>query len=74
LADRGLELYPENGFSNTVTAFYVPDGATFTDIYNIMLSEHNILIAGSFGFLKDKVIRIGHMGKLLPLWTRHLKN
>jgi len=50
LADRGLELYPENGFSNTVTAFYVPDGATFTDIYNIMLSEHNILIAGSFGF------------------------
>lgn len=63
LADRGLELYPENGFSNTVTAFYVPDGATFTDIYNIMLSEHNILIAGSFGFLKDKVIRIGHMGE-----------
>ncbi|GAE89647.1 pyridoxal-phosphate-dependent aminotransferase family protein [Acetivibrio straminisolvens] len=63
LVNSGLELYPKNGFSNTVTAFYVPQGTTFADIYDMMLKEHNILIAGSFGFLKDKVIRIGHMGE-----------
>ncbi|HHV30003.1 pyridoxal-phosphate-dependent aminotransferase family protein [Acetivibrio mesophilus] len=63
LVNSGLELYPKNGFSNTVTTFFVPHGTTFGDIYNMMLNEHNILIGGSFGFLKDKVIRIGHMGE-----------
>ncbi|HOM03202.1 MAG TPA: alanine--glyoxylate aminotransferase family protein [Acetivibrio sp.] len=63
LVNSGLELYPINGFSNTVTTFYVPKGTTFADISNMMLNEHNILIAGAFGFLKDRVIRIGHMGE-----------
>ncbi|WZL74554.1 alanine--glyoxylate aminotransferase family protein [Clostridiaceae bacterium 35-E11] len=59
----GLTLYAEDGFSNTVTTFYVPEGTSFKEVYNIMLHEHNILIAGAFGFLQDKVIRIGHMGE-----------
>lgn len=28
-----------------------------------MLNHHNILIAGAFDHLKDKVFRIGHMGE-----------
>ena len=28
-----------------------------------MVGEHNIMIAGAFDYLKDKVIRIGHMGE-----------
>lgn len=59
----GLQLYPRSGFSNTVTAVHVPQGVTFPAIYETMLQKHNILIAGSFGFLENKVIRIGHMGE-----------
>jgi len=62
-ANAGLELYPLDGFSNTVTTVLVPDGVQFKDIYDAMLNEHNILIAGAFSHLKDKVFRIGHMGE-----------
>lgn len=58
-----LELYPLDGYSNTVTTMLVPEGVSFKDIYNSMIEEHNIMIAGAFDFLKDKVIRIGHMGE-----------
>jgi aspartate aminotransferase-like enzyme len=63
IINSGLELYPLEGFSNTVTAILVPEGVAFRDIFNYMLEEHNILIAGAFDYLEDKVIRIGHMGE-----------
>ncbi len=63
LLDGGLDLYPTDGFSNTVTTINIPENLEFQDIYQTLLKEHNILIAGAFGFLKDKVIRIGHMGE-----------
>jgi len=63
LMEAGLELYPINGYSNTVTTVLVPEGITFEQIYTHMLEEHNIMIAGAFDFLKDKVFRIGHMGE-----------
>lgn len=59
----GLKLYPKEGFSNTVTTFMVPEGIEFKALYEEMLREHEIIIAGAFGFLKDKVVRIGHMGE-----------
>ncbi len=63
LTNSGLELYPLDGFSNTVTSVLIPDDLKFSDIYNHMLNHHNILIAGAFDHLKDKVFRIGHMGE-----------
>jgi aspartate aminotransferase-like enzyme len=63
LQSAGLQLYPLTGFSNTVTALQVPQGVHFPELYETMLQKHNILIAGSFGFLENKVIRIGHMGE-----------
>jgi len=63
LVSGGLELYPLDGFSNTVTTIKIPQGITYQDIYDQMLKEHNIMITGAFGFLQDKVIRIGHMGE-----------
>lgn len=62
LIEVGLKLYPKGGFSNTVTTVMVPQGIDFNTIYNEMLAGHNIMIAGAFGFLKDRVFRIGHMG------------
>jgi len=63
LVSGGLELYPLDGFSNTVTTINIPKGVSYQDIYDQMLKDHNIMITGAFGFLKDKVIRIGHMGE-----------
>ncbi|MEW9124395.1 MAG: alanine--glyoxylate aminotransferase family protein [Thermotaleaceae bacterium] len=59
----GLEMYPQEGFSNTVTTVIVPEGISFHEVYEKMYKEHQILIAGAFDFLKDKVFRIGHMGE-----------
>jgi len=59
----GLELYAQDGFSNTVTTVIVPRGISFADLFGDMMSEHNIMIAGAFDYLKDKVFRIGHMGE-----------
>lgn len=63
LLDAGLELYPVKGYSNTVTTVKVPDNISFNELYDDMLKNHNIMIGGAFGYLKDKVFRIGHMGE-----------
>ncbi len=62
LVKSGLQLYGENGFSNTVTVFKVPDGVTAEQIIEMMKADYNILLAGSFDVLAGEVIRIGHMG------------
>lgn len=63
LVSSGLELYPLSSYSNTVTSVIVPVKTNLKDIFDTMLNEHNILIAGAFDVLKDKVFRIGHMGE-----------
>ncbi len=62
LTEAGLKLHLQSGFSNTVTVFDVPPGTAAQEILDVMRTEHNILLAGSFGSLSGKVIRIGHMG------------
>jgi len=59
----GLKLFPENCHSNTVTAIQQPENVDFGKLFSYMKETHKILIAGAFGPLKDKVIRIGHMGE-----------
>lgn len=63
IINSGLSLYPKDSFSNTLTAVNVPDEITFEKIYNQMLRDYNIMSGSSFGYLKDKIIRIGHMGE-----------
>lgn len=63
LESAGLELYAADSHSNTVTAIVLPDGMNFEKVFKAMLEEHGIMIAGSLGYLKGKVIRIGHMGE-----------
>lgn len=62
LIRSGLHLYAENGYSNTVTVFTIPDGVTAEQILKRMRAEHNIMLAGSFDVMAGEVIRIGHMG------------
>jgi aspartate aminotransferase-like enzyme len=63
LLEAGFELYPKSGHSNTVTTVKVPEGISFEELYNTLLEEHQVMIAGAFDFLKDQVFRIGHMGE-----------
>lgn len=59
----GLNLYIEEGYSNTVTVIEVPKGINDKELLKHMVDEFNVFIAGSFGYLQGKVIRIGHMGE-----------
>ncbi|MBC2855869.1 alanine--glyoxylate aminotransferase family protein [Cetobacterium sp. 2A] len=63
LKDMGIELYLNDSFSPTVTAFLVPEGYDAQEIINHMKNKYKILIANSYGPLKNKVLRIGHMGE-----------
>lgn len=58
----GLKLYAENGYSDTVTVFLVPEGVTAECILENMRKDYNIMLAGSFDVFAGEVIRIGHMG------------
>ncbi len=63
LKECGLELLSKDCHSNTVSTVLVPDGINYKDLFNKLYSEHNIIIAGGFDFLQDKIFRIGHMGE-----------
>ena len=59
----GLKLYLEEGFSPTVTAFLTPKECTSIEIIEHLKTKYGVLIASSYGPLKDIVLRIGHMGE-----------
>ena len=59
----GLSLYIEEGYSSTVTVIELPKGINDKALLKHMVDDFNVFIAGSFGYLQGKVIRIGHMGE-----------
>ena len=63
LMDMGLELYLKDGYSPTVTAFYVPEGYDVEEIYSHMKDKYEVMLAKSYGDLHKNVLRIGHMGE-----------
>lgn len=63
LTKGGLELHLTADYANTVSIFNVPDSLESDAILDRMRDHHGILIAGCFGDLAGKVIRIGHMGE-----------
>ncbi len=54
---------PKECSSPTVTTIILENNITTNDIVNYIKNKYNILISGSFGFLSNKAIRIGHMGE-----------
>jgi aspartate aminotransferase-like enzyme len=63
IRNSGLELYPFSGYSNTVTSVLVPDNIIFNELFNLIIKDSNVMIAGAFDVLENKVFRIGHMGE-----------
>jgi aspartate aminotransferase-like enzyme len=63
IAGLGLRLLPcESIASNTVTAFYPPEGLSARQIVDRLKREHSITVAGGQGHMADAIMRIGHMG------------
>ena len=64
LAELGLSLLAEEVWaSNAVTAFHPPRGVDAERFRDKIREEYGVIIAGSWGRLRGKVLRIGHMGK-----------
>ncbi|WP_425447537.1 pyridoxal-phosphate-dependent aminotransferase family protein [Dethiothermospora halolimnae] len=63
IINSGLELYPNGGYSNTLTALCVPKGLDDKKIRKHLVDKYKIMIAGAFAALDGKVLRIGHMGE-----------
>ena len=61
--DYGLNLYLEEGYSNTVTAVEIPPNIGAKNLTNYLLEEYNFVLSTSLGEYSDKLIRIGHMGE-----------
>ncbi|HWQ17017.1 MAG: alanine--glyoxylate aminotransferase family protein [Sulfolobales archaeon] len=64
LEAAGLKPYPvsREHSSPTVTAIEIPTGVDEARLREIMWNKYGVMIAGSWGKLAGKVIRIGHMG------------
>jgi aspartate aminotransferase-like enzyme len=58
----GLEIFPRDLLSESVSAVSVPDGIDGKAIPRLMQGEQGITIAGGQGHLTGKIFRIGHMG------------
>ncbi len=61
----GLELWAESEEIATAccTAVTVPDGVTDAAIIDTMRSRYGVMIAGGYGELTGKLVRLGHMGQ-----------
>jgi aspartate aminotransferase-like enzyme len=59
----GLKLLPkEEHSSETVTAFWPPDGVAVNAVLDAMRVKHGVVVAGGVGKLAGKIIRFGHLG------------
>jgi len=48
--------------SDTVTAFWLPDGVDPRDLRRRLRDEHDVVLAGGQDDLAGKILRIGHLG------------
>jgi len=60
----GLRPYPASieDSSPTVTAIEVPKGVDEVKLREVAWGKYGVMIAGSWGRLQGKVVRVGHMG------------
>ncbi len=63
----GLRLLADEAYaSNTVTAFYPPEGTSAPEVIDRLNDDHGITVTGGQGKLASEIIRVGQMG-----WVNH---
>lgn len=63
VVEYGLELFSENGYSNTVTVVKIPRSIGALKVKDYILEKYDGIITTSLKPYTDEVIRIGHMGE-----------
>lgn len=63
LQQFGLELFLENGYSNTVTGVKIPESIGALNLVDYMNKHYNTIMTTSLGEYKETILRIGHMGE-----------
>ncbi|KPI48059.1 pyridoxal-phosphate-dependent aminotransferase family protein [Clostridioides difficile] len=63
IEEYGLELFLEEGYSNTVTAIKIPESIGALKLTKYMFKNYNTLVATSLNQYMDTILRIGHMGE-----------
>lgn len=63
IKEYGLELFLNDGYSNTVTAVKIPEYIGALKLKSHMLSKYNTLIITSLKPYDNEILRIGHMGE-----------
>jgi pyridoxamine--pyruvate transaminase len=60
----GLDLWPrsETYAANCVTAVRVPAEVTVPEVLSHLRERYGVMLSGGYGELKEKLIRLGHMG------------
>ncbi len=60
----GLELWPksESYAANCVTAVRMPTGVAVGELLTHVRERYGVMLSGGYGELKEKLIRLGHMG------------
>ncbi len=61
----GLALYSKRPAS-AVTAIQLPPGLSAEKIKKNLQARHNVVVAGGQGELKNKILRLGHLGPIGP--------
>jgi aspartate aminotransferase-like enzyme len=59
----GFKLFSESP-SDSITAFSLPDGMKSSLLINALKTKHGIIVANGQAELKDKIVRISHMGDI----------
>ena len=63
----GLGLVAEEAnATNTVTAAWLPPGASWPELSRNLRERHGIVLAGGLGRLAGKILRLGHLGWTTP--------
>ncbi|MGH2859364.1 MAG: pyridoxal-phosphate-dependent aminotransferase family protein [Solirubrobacteraceae bacterium] len=60
----GLELWPRSDAyaANCVTAVRMPEGIAVDRLLTHMRGRYGVMLSGGYGELREKLIRLGHMG------------
>lgn len=59
----GLSLLAQEQWaSNTITAVQIPQGVDAKRLLDTLREDHKVILAGGYGNLAGKIIRIGHLG------------
>lgn len=60
----GLKLFAKEHFAWGVTSLLLPEGVPASALLAHAAKKYNVIMAGGFDGLKDRMVRIGHMGWL----------